>query len=577
MSDHSNFLKNFRISIPDNCIINPQSKESMLMEHVQTCNIIMNIPGPGVKPVTSDPGTDGYGEKLSGTDTVLEWNYLEQSLGGGSIKPLIAGFPWLRRLNSSRFSIEEFNRRFRCFLIRTHPSTIMRHWGCESKKEMNVLNSLIDEILDLEKYRVNSESDLGTLNRWYSKYIRELNYVEFRSFFMKDAPLSDENIETSHPRIPRKERHFIKKTFLDYLGNFSNLLQNGFRSPNSTARDTEWLMAYNSMVIDLIFNEPGLEGILINLIIRMIPAARHIFTMLPFPVWSFLNDPRLLRLITAENPVEIIADMIQDVDIVFPQYREQCIINLNLCHPENTVALDSLLDYMSTHGVPRSCATELVFSSFSSRARHYHIRNRTVSRGAQNRIPASREHVLAESFIKRATEQEFCCYRLAIEIFRKIIRSEEYDSEYVEDDFDENFGMYRNRGGKLNPGRFQIPLNNIPPRTRKNIDPQGHHNMPYTAMIFTSTLMSKIVNVWWAVKQVNGKELSCRETALMTGIVNRTLNVLQRYLNDQTFRPVPDIAASGKESRRKSGDRKDCGASSKTAGARRFAYRPGLK
>ena len=544
------------ISFPKHLIKTIPSRESMIIDQIKTCSIIMNLPGqinqtPAAEnlllPFRENTSLSAHNssDTASGSlpqDSILEWDHLEKYLSKIKISALIADFPWLRKVNSPRFCIGEFRRRFRSFLIKMHPSAFIRHWGDEPKAYMKSLNSFLDSTIQSFKSPESLARNLAILNDWYSEYIEDLNFLEFKSFFMENAPECNEFIESSNPFISREERSLLKKTLISYLRKH---VPGGADTPeNSGTRRADWIMAYNNMVISMIAREPGLEGVLVNLIIGRIPAARHVFTLLPFPIWGFLNDIRLLRLFTVRNPADIIGDMIKDLDISFPQYREHSIINLNLFGSENTGALNSLLEFMSDRGVPRACATDLVYSSCKPRARHNHIRNRTITREVPAESPPTREHVLSDSFLNRATAHEISYYCLAIDILRKIIGAEQsITPESRRDSCGKN-------SGKLNPARFPLSLKSIPLRTRRNIDPSGHHNMPFSAILFTCSMMTKVANLDWAIKTLTRKDVTCREKALMTGIVNRTVGVLQRHLNDQNFRPYQVAEYRNRQKRR---------------------------
>ena len=583
--------------LPGNFFQKYRSAESLLTDSIRNCAAIIDImkhsPLPDSDPVQSGIVSAIFGKNASLPSVPvnlncqtppellrerpeLEWQKLSREVPNANIPLAVKEFPWLRKANSRRFSIGEYRNRFRKFLEKMHPSVFIDHWGREPKSYMNILNRCIDEALNPGAGQRASRRDLEIMDSWYVPFVRDLKFIQFKSFFLDNTEECNEFIERGNPDVSPAERKRLKNKFLLYLmmhdlpgavpGDSSGeLCDNPGDHPgngdlsflNSYSLRSDWIMAYNQLLISEIVHEPGLEGVLINLILSKIPAARNAFLLLPFPLWFFLDDPRLLRLFT-EDPAIVISEMLEDLRITFPMYREQTIINLRMLMNGQslTAGADVLKEYMALHGVPRSGITNLVFASLTEKARQNLIKNRAVRFTARVSsapgLEISREHVLSDSFIKNATAAESRCYQLTIHLFDKVINDGRCSARYrAEEQSDTRSGNNsrdsdRDPGTSLaalkKPGLSAFPLipKRINPRFRSNIDRKAHHNLPYAAMIFTSTMMAKTVSLIWVMKMLTGKHITSRDHDMIKSVVNRSLTVLTRYLNDQELWPEPD-------------------------------------
>ena len=617
--------------LPESFFQKYKSADSLLSDSIQNCGAIMDImresPLPEPEPIRSGIVSAIFGKSASvpavpvnlnceTTPELLrehparEWQELCRKFPQTNVPLAVKEFPWLRRVNSRRFSIHDYRNRFRKFLEKMHPSTFIDHWGREPKAYMKIMNRYLDKVLDPDPGRRASLRELEIMDSWYVPFVRDLKFIQLKSFFLENTAECNEFIVRENPDVSPSERKRLKDKFLFYLmmhdlpgvvpadgsgepagisgkhsGTHSGIHPGnhpdkaGMSLLNSYSLRADWIMAYNQLLISEIVHEPGLEGVLINLILSKIPAARNAFLLLPFPLWFFLDDPRLLRLFT-DDPTAVIADMMPAFRITFPMYREQTIINLRmLMNGQSLTASSSVMqEYMALHGVPRSGITNLIFASLTEKARQNLIKNRavrfTAKVSSEPGLEISREHALSDSFIENATSAEARCYQLIIHLFDKIINDGNCGVRYLAENPADIRAGNNFRASDADPALsfqvlqklglwgFPLSLQRINPRYRSNIDKNAHHNLPYAAMIFTSTMMAKTASLIWVMKALTGKHITTRDNEMVKSVVNRSLAVLTRYLNDPEFWPEPH---AGKAEPRKNGGKSGAKASGKGA------------
>ena len=75
-------------------------------------------------------------------------------------------------------------------------------------------------------------------------------------------------------------------------------------------------------------------------------------------------------------------------------------------------------------------------------------------------------------------------------------------------------------------------------------------------------MMAKTASLIWVMKALTGKHITTRDNEMVKSVVNRSLAVLTRYLNDPEFWPEPH---AGKAEPRKNGGKSGAKASGKGA------------
>ena len=618
--------------LPESFFQKYNSANSLLTDSIKNCCAIMDIvkqcPLPDSQPIQSGIVSTIFGKTAAMPDIPvnlncktppellqerpeLAWEQLSQKFPQADIPGAVKEFPWLRRVNSQKFSITDYRNRFRKFLEKMHPSSFIDHWGREPKVYVNILNRYMDSMLDPDPAQRPSLRDLEIMDSWYVPFVQDQKFIQLKSFFLDNTEECNEFIEHENPDISPSEKKRLKDKFLLYLmmhdlpgvvpgDSYGNDTYNPGAHPenaslsflNSYSLRSDWIMAYNQLLISEIVHEPGLEGILINLILSKIPAARNAFLLLPFPLWFFLDDPRLLRLFT-EDPANVITEMLPDIRITFPMYREQTIINLRmLMNGQSLTAGTSVIqEYMALHGVPRPEITHLIFESLTEKARQNLIRNRAVKVTARvSSVPGlaiNREHVLSDSFIENATIADTRCYQLTINLFNRIINDGDYSTKYLTESLfgteagnnfqgsDENTALSFETIKTLGLLAFPLFLQRVNPRFRSNINKKAHHNLPYAAMLFTSTMMAKTVRLIWVMKMLTGKHITTRDHDMIKSVVNRSLAVLTRYLNDQDFWPEPHAKKAKPQKKGGKGGAKASGKGTKNSGRKSAAKRSG--